>query len=68
MPFAATKQERLEAKDPRLSIEERYPAKDAYVAKIKQEAAELVSQRLLLPADATRLIGEAEQGGIRRGP
>ncbi|MGB9369599.1 MAG: alpha/beta hydrolase domain-containing protein [Xanthobacteraceae bacterium] len=68
VPFAATKQERLETKDSRLSIEERYPSKEAYVAKIKQEAAELVSQRLLLPADATRLIGEAEQGGIRRGP
>jgi hypothetical protein len=68
VPFAATKQERLDAKDPRLSIEERYPTKDAYVAKLKQEATELVSQRLLLPTDAGRLIGEAEQGGIRRGP
>jgi len=68
VPFAATKQERVDAKDPRLSIEERYPTKDAYVAKVKQEAAELVSQRLLLPTDAVRLVGEAEQGGIRRGP
>jgi len=46
----------------------RYPTKEAYVAKVKQEAAELVSQRLLLPADATRLIAEAEQDGILRGP
>jgi hypothetical protein len=68
VPFAATRQERIDAKDPRLSIEERYPTKEAYVAKIKQEAAELVSQRLLLSADATRLIGEAERDGIRRGP
>ena len=68
IPFAATKQERLEAKDPRLSIEERYPSKETYVAKMKQEAAELVAQRLLLPADASRLIREAEEGGIRRGP
>jgi len=68
VPFAATRQERIDAKDPRLSIEERYPSKEAYVAKVKQEAAELVSQRLLLPADATRLIGEAEKDGIRREP
>ena len=28
-----------DAKDPRPSIEERYPTKEAYVAKVKQEAA-----------------------------
>jgi hypothetical protein len=49
-------------------IEERYPSKETYVANVKREAAELVSQRLLLPADAARLIGEAEKDGIRRGP
>jgi hypothetical protein len=68
IPFAQTKQERLDAKDPRPSIEERYPSKDAYVAKVKEEAAALVAQRLLLPADSARLIREAEEGGIRRGP
>jgi hypothetical protein len=68
VPFAATRQERIDARDPRLSIEERYPSKEAYVAKVKQEAAELVSQRLLLQADAARLTAEAEQVGIRRGP
>jgi Alpha/beta hydrolase domain len=30
VPFAATKAERIAAGDPRLSIEERYPTKDAY--------------------------------------
>jgi hypothetical protein len=68
IPFALTRQERLEAKDPRPSIEERYPSKEAYVAKVKQEAAELVALRLLLPSDSARLIREAEEGGIRRGP
>jgi Alpha/beta hydrolase domain len=68
IPFAPTRQERLEAKDPRPSIEERYPSKEAYVAQVKQAAAELVAQRLLLPADSARLIREAEEGGIRRGP
>ena len=42
VPFAPTKQERLDAKDPRLSIEERYPSKDAYVTKVKQAADGLV--------------------------
>jgi hypothetical protein len=68
VPFAPTKQERLDANDPRLSIEERYPSKDAYVTKVKQAADGLVAQRLLLPADAARLIREAEADGIRRGP
>ena len=68
VPFAATKQERLDAGDSRPSIEERYPNKDAYVAKVKQATASLVGHRLLLPADAARLVAEAEKDGIRRGP
>lgn len=68
VPFAPTRQERLDARDPRPSIEERYPSKEAYVSKVKQAAAELVTQRLLLPADSARLIREAESDGIRRGP
>jgi len=39
IPFARTRQERLDASDPRLSIEERYPSKEAYVAAIKTAAA-----------------------------
>jgi len=68
VPFAPTRQERLDVGDPRLSIEERYPTKEAYVAKVKQAAGSLVERRLLLPADAARLIAEAERDGIRRGP
>jgi hypothetical protein len=68
VPFAPTRQERLDAKDPRPSIEERYPTKEAYVAKVKQATEQLAARRLLLPADAARLVGEAERDGIRRGP
>lgn len=68
IPFAPTRQERLEAKDPRLSIEERYPTKEAYAAGMKQAAERLTAQRLLLPVDAARLVHEAETDGIRRGP
>ena len=68
IPFARTKQERLDAGDQRLSIEERYPNKDAYVAAVRRAADKLTSARLLLPHDAKRLVGEAEAEGIRLAP
>src|SRR6266851_1705679 len=42
IPFARTKAERLAAGDQRLSIEERYPTKEAYVAAVKKAAENLV--------------------------
>jgi hypothetical protein len=68
IPFAPTKQERLATADPRLSIEERYPTKEAYVAAFKKAADDLVAQRFLLPDDAIRLVAEAERDGIRSAP
>jgi len=65
IPFARTKQERLETGDQRLSIEERYPDTETYVAAVRSAADKLVSARLLLPEDAKRLVGEAESQGIR---
>ena len=56
IPFAKTKAERLASGDPRLSIEERYPSLQAYVAAATREAAALVADRLLLPDDAARLL------------
>jgi len=68
IPFAATKRERLETGDRRLSIEERYPNTETYVAAVRSAADKLVSARLLLPEDAKRLVGEAESQGIRLAP
>jgi hypothetical protein len=68
IPFAPTKAERLGTGDPRPSIEERYPTKEAYVAAFKKAADDLVARRFLLPDDATRLIAEAERDGIRSAP
>jgi hypothetical protein len=68
IPFARTKQERLDTGDPRRSMEERYPSKEAYVAAVSKAADKLVSARLLLPEDAKRLAGEAESEGIRLAP
>ena len=60
IPFAATKAERLAKNDPRPSLEERYPSHAAYVAKVKAQADALVAQRYMLPADAARIVAEAE--------
>jgi hypothetical protein len=68
IPFARTKAERLAAGDARLSLEERYPGKDAYVAAIKQAADALVGKRYLLPDDAAQLVAQAEREGIRSQP
>jgi Alpha/beta hydrolase domain len=68
IPFAPTRAERLAAGDPRLSIEERYPSKDVYVAAFRKAADDLVAQRYLLPEDAKLLIGRAESEGVRAGP
>ena len=60
VPFAKTKAEREAAGDPRLSLEERYGSRPAYVAKIKAAADALVGERLLLPADAAAYVKAAE--------
>jgi hypothetical protein len=68
IPFAATRAERMAAGDPRLSLEERYPDKAAYVAAFEAAAAGLVRQRLLLPGDAEALVAKAREEGVRTGP
>ena len=68
IPFAATRAERLAAGDPRLSIEERYPDRQSYVAAFEAAARELTAQRLLLPDDAERLVSQARSQGVRTGP
>jgi hypothetical protein len=60
VPFAKTKAEREAAGDPRLSLEERYSSRAAYVVKIKAAADTLVGERLLLPADAAAYVKAAE--------
>jgi hypothetical protein len=46
--------------DPRLSLEERYGSRDAYIAKVKPAVEALVAERLLLPSDAALYIKAAE--------
>ena len=68
VPFAATKAERMAAGDPRLSLEERFPNKAAYVNAVREATDRLIKARMLLPEDGFRLITEAEAGGIRSAP
>lgn len=68
IPFAKTRAERLAVGDDRPSLEERYPAKDTYVAAFKAAADRLVNARFLLPDDAAALEARAEKEGVRSGP
>ncbi len=56
IPFARTRAERVAAGDPRLSIEERYAGKEAYLMKVEAAARGLVSERFLLPGDVDLVL------------
>jgi len=64
IPFARTQAERLAVGDHRPSLEERYGSHAGYVAAVRAATERLVNQRLLLPADAERLISEAEASDV----
>jgi len=66
IPFAKTEADRRAARDPRLSIEERYKSHDDYVNRVRLAAQQMVSRRLLLPDDAAKMIQQAEDSSIRR--
>jgi len=61
IPFARTKADRERAKDPRLSIEERYRNRDEYVGKSAAAALDLVKQRYLLEQDVADLLRHAAE-------
>ena len=64
IPFPATKLKRLQTRDPRLSVEERYPTRAQYVTKVTLAAAKLAAERLLLPEDVLRYAAEAALRGV----
>jgi hypothetical protein len=64
LPFAPTREARLQAGDPRLSIAERHADDAAYVAAVRAAAAQMVAERLLLPADAEALVAQAAAGRL----
>ncbi len=58
--FAATPEERSSNGDPRPSLRERYPSREAYLDLVRKAAAKLVEERLLLHADAERYVARAQ--------
>lgn len=64
IPFKNTRKERLESKDPRPSLQERYRTHEKYVEEVRKAADELVKEGFLLPADAEAEILKAEKSNI----
>ena len=60
VPFTNTKAERVADGDPRLSLEERYPTRDAYLKATHAAVDKLVADRLLLKEDAAASVAAAE--------
>ncbi len=60
VPFARTRAERLATNDPRPSLQERYGSKDEFLKRVREAVAQLQSERLLLPADAQKIIEQAQ--------
>jgi hypothetical protein len=58
LPFAATREERLNSNDPRLSLAERYPRSRDREAAVARAAKQLVEDRLLLTEDMKLFTGE----------
>lgn len=59
IPFARTRAERVKAGDPRLSVEERYPGKQAYLDKVESAAHGLVKDGYLLDRDVPQVMERA---------
>jgi hypothetical protein len=59
VPFPRTRADRERTNDPRLSIEERYKSRDAYLDLISKSATELVTKGYLLKEDVPRIIQQA---------
>jgi hypothetical protein len=66
IPFARTRAEREAAGDPRPSLEERYGDHAGFVARVRAAATEQASQGFLLPADASRIVRQAEDSAVLR--
>jgi hypothetical protein len=64
IPFPATKTDRQQRADPRLSIEERYPDHEAYVQQVEEAAKRLVEKRLLLEDDVESYVELARKRNI----
>ena len=62
VPFARTRAERQAAGDPRPSLSERYGSREGYLCAVRTAVRRSVEARVLLPADAERLVARAADG------
>ena len=61
IPFAATRVEREASGDPRLSIEERYESRQAFLDRIEAAARQLVADGYLLEEDVVPTVAQASE-------
>ncbi|GIW79883.1 MAG: hypothetical protein KatS3mg105_1690 [Gemmatales bacterium] len=61
IPFARTKEERLQNGDPRLSIAERYGTYDGYIEALTKTCNTLIKRGYLLEEDAKHLIADQKK-------
>jgi hypothetical protein len=61
IPFARSRTAREAARDPRRSIEERYPSIEAYLARIREAGQKLVDGRYLLAEDLPKVVERARE-------
>jgi hypothetical protein len=64
IPFKKTKEGRLAAGDPRLSLQERYQSHNGYVTRVTKAANDLADEGLLSAEDAGQIIAEAQKSDI----
>jgi hypothetical protein len=62
IPFARTQAERLKLRDPRPSIEERYPSRQDYLERVKASAQRLAREGYLLESDIPSVV---EGAGVK---
>jgi hypothetical protein len=56
VPLARTRAEREARRDPRPSVEERYPSRAAYLSRVRSAADALVGSRYLLAEDVESVL------------
>lgn len=61
IPLARTRKERAELTDPRPSIAERYPNRDAYLTKVRAAVRSLATDRYVLARDSEAIVEQAGQ-------
>lgn len=59
LPFPATRAERERGGDPRRSIAERYPSRDAYLERVREATQKLVAARHVLAEDVDAIVERA---------